>query len=282
MLGLDRCVPHQLSRLHCTSRNLAADDFTIAGYSNYGLATIVGLIVSLKAISLEMKPETCNSSETITNTLGATVAERLACSPPGSISARISPDFSMWESCQSMPFVGGFSRGSPVSLAPSFRRCSILISITPIGSQDLDVKSHPNLFTRSQIQTEVSRNSNPESPRRKPPRNQLCHGGEFFFPDAWTCSPRPGTHGTGKRPARVPERPVGPTLALHRAGPGPCLCVVHSTSPSIIRTGQAGPGLCSLPCVPGLIYARTSRVKSSPESEVTRAYEHWTGRARLV
>ncbi|KAJ8868534.1 hypothetical protein PR048_030062 [Dryococelus australis] len=37
--------------------------------------------------------------------------------------------------------VVGFSRGSPVSLALSFRRCSIFTSNTLIGSQDLDVKS---------------------------------------------------------------------------------------------------------------------------------------------
>ncbi|KAJ8896930.1 hypothetical protein PR048_002276 [Dryococelus australis] len=40
-----------------------------------------------------------------------------------------------------------FSWGSPVSPAPSFRCCSILISITLIGSQDLSVKSCPNFFT---------------------------------------------------------------------------------------------------------------------------------------
>ncbi|KAJ8883339.1 hypothetical protein PR048_015182 [Dryococelus australis] len=45
--------------------------------------------------------------------------------------------------------VGEFSLGSPVSPVLPFRRCSILISINPIGSQDLDVKSHPNLFTHS-------------------------------------------------------------------------------------------------------------------------------------
>ncbi|KAJ8873497.1 hypothetical protein PR048_024315 [Dryococelus australis] len=43
--------------------------------------------------------------------------------------------------------VGGFSRVSPVSSAPSFRLCSIFTSITLIGSQDLAVKSCPNLFT---------------------------------------------------------------------------------------------------------------------------------------
>ncbi|KAJ8892036.1 hypothetical protein PR048_004602 [Dryococelus australis] len=40
----------------------------------------------------------------------------------------------------------GFLGGLTVSPAPSFRRGSMLTSITLIGSQDLDVKSHPNLF----------------------------------------------------------------------------------------------------------------------------------------
>ncbi|KAJ8873909.1 hypothetical protein PR048_024745, partial [Dryococelus australis] len=62
-----------------------------------------------------------------------------------------SPDFCMWESCRMMPLVGGFSWGSPVSPAPSFRCCSILTSITLIGSQDLAVKSSPNLLTHSHI-----------------------------------------------------------------------------------------------------------------------------------
>ncbi|KAJ8893882.1 hypothetical protein PR048_006483 [Dryococelus australis] len=43
-----------------------------------------------------------------------------------------SPDFSKWESCRTMPLAGGFSRGSPVSPAPSFRRRSIFASITLI------------------------------------------------------------------------------------------------------------------------------------------------------
>ncbi|KAJ8874126.1 hypothetical protein PR048_024968 [Dryococelus australis] len=41
----------------------------------------------------------------------------------------------------------GFSRGSPVSPAPSSRRRSIFTSIILIGSEDLDVKSRPDLFT---------------------------------------------------------------------------------------------------------------------------------------
>ncbi|KAJ8898339.1 hypothetical protein PR048_003699 [Dryococelus australis] len=37
--------------------------------------------------------------------------------------------------------------GYPVSPTISFRRCSMLTSIAPVGSQDLDVKSRPNIFT---------------------------------------------------------------------------------------------------------------------------------------
>ncbi|KAJ8883367.1 hypothetical protein PR048_015210 [Dryococelus australis] len=55
----------------------------------------------------------------------------------GSIPGRVTQDFRMWESCGTMPLIGGFSRGSPVSPALSFRRHSIIISITLIGSQDL-------------------------------------------------------------------------------------------------------------------------------------------------
>ncbi|KAJ8889354.1 hypothetical protein PR048_008853 [Dryococelus australis] len=46
-----------------------------------------------------------------------------------------------------VPDDAGLSRGSPVSPASSFRRCSIFIPITPIGSQYVAVKSRPNLFT---------------------------------------------------------------------------------------------------------------------------------------
>ncbi|KAJ8876722.1 hypothetical protein PR048_021169 [Dryococelus australis] len=65
---------------------------------------------------------------------------------PGSIPGRATPDLRMWESCQVMPLAGGFFSVSP---APSFRRCSVPTSITLIGSQDLAVKSRPNLFTQS-------------------------------------------------------------------------------------------------------------------------------------
>ncbi|KAJ8895543.1 hypothetical protein PR048_000879 [Dryococelus australis] len=62
------------------------------------------------------------------------------------------PDFRTWESCRTMPLVSGFSRGSSVSSIPSYWHCSILTSITLTDSQDLEVKSRPNLFTHSLTQ----------------------------------------------------------------------------------------------------------------------------------
>ncbi|KAJ8881590.1 hypothetical protein PR048_018075 [Dryococelus australis] len=88
--------------------------------------------------------------------LGPAVAERLACLPPTKENRVKSPvgslpDFHMWDSCQTMLVVVGFSRGSPISPTLSFRRCSIPTSIPLIGSQDLAVKRRPNLFTHSNV-----------------------------------------------------------------------------------------------------------------------------------
>ncbi|KAJ8872515.1 hypothetical protein PR048_026121 [Dryococelus australis] len=79
----------------------------------------------------------CNSGEAVTERLTRshpTKANRVQ-SPAGS------PDFRMWESCRTMALVGESSRGSPVSLAFSLRRCFILTTIALIGSQYLAVKS---------------------------------------------------------------------------------------------------------------------------------------------
>ncbi|KAJ8867755.1 hypothetical protein PR048_031558 [Dryococelus australis] len=59
------------------------------------------------------------------------------------------PDVRMWASCRTMLLVGGFSQGSLVCPALSFRRSSILTSITLIDSQDLAVTCHHTLFTHS-------------------------------------------------------------------------------------------------------------------------------------
>ncbi|KAJ8894022.1 hypothetical protein PR048_006632 [Dryococelus australis] len=80
--------------------------------------------------------------------------ERLVCSPPTKTNrvqypAGSLPDFRMWESRRTMPPVRGFSRGSHVSPALSYRRRSTLTSNTLIGLDDLAVKSRSNLFTHS-------------------------------------------------------------------------------------------------------------------------------------
>ncbi|KAJ8873597.1 hypothetical protein PR048_024415 [Dryococelus australis] len=58
------------------------------------------------------------------------------------------PGHSEFSHVGTMPLVTGFSRGSPVSPALSFRCCSILTSITLTGSENLDVKSRRNVFTQ--------------------------------------------------------------------------------------------------------------------------------------
>ncbi|KAJ8891113.1 hypothetical protein PR048_010624 [Dryococelus australis] len=114
--------------------------------------------------------------------LGAAVAERLDCSPPTKAS-RVqspagSPDLRKWESCWTMPLVGGFSRGSPVSPAPSYRRCSIFSSITLIDSQHLAVNSRPNLFTHSLTRTHAARGGPPLPPPLRyatVPKRKIAH-----------------------------------------------------------------------------------------------------------
>ncbi|KAJ8866705.1 hypothetical protein PR048_032566 [Dryococelus australis] len=79
---------------------------------------------------------------------GAAVAERLDCSPP-TMANGIQPRsghsriFASGNRAGRLPLVGGFSRGSLVSPAPSFWRCSILNLITLIGYQDLDTARLP-------------------------------------------------------------------------------------------------------------------------------------------
>ncbi|KAJ8879003.1 hypothetical protein PR048_019609 [Dryococelus australis] len=73
----------------------------------------------------ETVSDSADSSRAHRSTLAAAVAERLARSPLIKANRVLAPAgqpyFRKQESCQTMPLVNGFSRGSPVSLAPSFR-----------------------------------------------------------------------------------------------------------------------------------------------------------------
>ncbi|KAJ8898509.1 hypothetical protein PR048_003869 [Dryococelus australis] len=67
-------------------------------------------------------------------------------------------DFHMWELCWAMPLAREYSWGSPVSPTLSFWCCSILASVTLIGSQDVYIKTRPNLFTHSLINRMTMKN----------------------------------------------------------------------------------------------------------------------------
>ncbi|KAJ8894977.1 hypothetical protein PR048_000285 [Dryococelus australis] len=96
---------------------------------------------------------------------GSAVAERLACPRPtkanqaqflvGSL-----PDFRMWESCRTMPLVGGFSRGSLVSPALSFRPA-------PYSPQTTSSALKTSLLRATQIYSLTHSNNRTEDlPRR--------------------------------------------------------------------------------------------------------------------
>ncbi|KAJ8889213.1 hypothetical protein PR048_008711 [Dryococelus australis] len=77
------------------------------------------------------------------------LAQLLARSPPTKANRVQTMDFRKWESSRTVPLVGGFSRGSPIFPAPSFRPRPYIHFNHLVGSQDLAVKSRPNLFSHS-------------------------------------------------------------------------------------------------------------------------------------
>ncbi|KAJ8890513.1 hypothetical protein PR048_010022 [Dryococelus australis] len=91
---------------------------------------------------VKRKAEVCNSS--LTRLLASHLGE------PGSVSRRgRSRIFSRGSRAATTPLVRGFSRGSSVSRALSFRRCFTPTSFTLIGSRDLAVKRSPNISAHS-------------------------------------------------------------------------------------------------------------------------------------
>ncbi|KAJ8870261.1 hypothetical protein PR048_029282 [Dryococelus australis] len=85
----------------------------------------------------------------LTSRTGATVSEWLTCSPPTKAIRVQSPAESLRIFARGNRAGRVFSGISRFPHALSLRCCSILTTITLIGSKDLDVKSRPNFFTRS-------------------------------------------------------------------------------------------------------------------------------------
>ncbi|KAJ8887876.1 hypothetical protein PR048_007359 [Dryococelus australis] len=115
---------------------------------------------------------------------GAMVAERLACSPPTKAIRIQSPAGSLWifacgNRARRCRWLAGFLGVSPVFPALVFQRCSILTSITLIGSEDLDVKSRQisSLHSGKPVSMEQCRNARAMEtgdPRENPPTSGIA------------------------------------------------------------------------------------------------------------
>ncbi|KAJ8885886.1 hypothetical protein PR048_012092 [Dryococelus australis] len=117
-----------LSSRHCSILTLmGSKDLAVKGIPN--IFTVLHIVRSLAI---------CIINKAI---VGATVAERLGCSPLtkedwvqspfGSL-----PDFRMWEYCQTMPLIREFSRGSPVYPTLTFGVAPFSPHFTPMNSPD--------------------------------------------------------------------------------------------------------------------------------------------------
>ncbi|KAJ8895243.1 hypothetical protein PR048_000568 [Dryococelus australis] len=107
------------------------------------------LILTSSAVKTQMQPRITASTNVLLTALPSSlkyevaVAERLACSPPTKTHRVQSPAGPLtWKSCRTI-FSGIFRFPPPVS----FRRYSILTSITLLVSQHLAIKSRPNPST---------------------------------------------------------------------------------------------------------------------------------------
>ncbi|KAJ8877942.1 hypothetical protein PR048_022402, partial [Dryococelus australis] len=131
--------------LYCGATRPASGRFTSCGNQGVIVSIPLSYVQKINQIKFSVgkfkhcthySPLICRTTLLIHYKLGAAVAERLACSPAAKANrvqslAGSLPDFRKRESCRTIPLVGGFSRGSPVSPALSFRRCSVLTSLHP-------------------------------------------------------------------------------------------------------------------------------------------------------
>ncbi|KAJ8867485.1 hypothetical protein PR048_031287 [Dryococelus australis] len=140
-----------------------------------------------------------------TSATGAAVAERLARSPPTKVnrapSLEGSRDFRKWESCRTMPLVGGFFRRSPVSPAPSFRCRSIFTSITLIGSQGPSKSIHS--LTRAAVAERLACSPTTKAIQVEPPDGSPDF--RMWDPCRMTPFPLPFHSGAAQTLASIPS-----------------------------------------------------------------------------
>ncbi|KAJ8865974.1 hypothetical protein PR048_033498 [Dryococelus australis] len=165
--------------------------------------------------------------------MAATVVQRLACSPLTKAIRVRSPDFRTWESCWTMPLVGGFSWGSPVSPAISSRRCSILTSITLIGSKNLNLLisdrdfEQPILAVRNELHLDLQSSSELECCNSFLCRSEIRSnhdGATGALGELLMCPQRHAArHGLSTNELPQPTKPMGSRtrqgVANHTQGP---------------------------------------------------------------
>ncbi|KAJ8880654.1 hypothetical protein PR048_017124 [Dryococelus australis] len=127
-------------RVHRENPRLSVHDLLLAKrwsmkcYWNSRNGSSVKAIVPASSIFNANLDSQVLSTDFILDTFGTALAERLACSPPTNVnrvqSPAGSPDFCMWESCWTMPLVGGFPQ-------PLHYGTASYSYITVIGFQDI-------------------------------------------------------------------------------------------------------------------------------------------------
>ncbi|KAJ8880787.1 hypothetical protein PR048_017258 [Dryococelus australis] len=192
--------------------------------------------------------------------LGATVAERLARSPPTNANWAQYPagpqDFRKWESCRTMPLVSGFSRNLP--LPPPLHSGAALYSLQPPSSA---LKT--SLLRVAQISLLIL-HSLRYLPARRPSshieRNIACSeaireaifvGSGKHICEGWEGSVFEARSGQSKQqhtpPLGRPRRPIAsrpradPRATTHFTDCWASLCGVHLPYPSLLHPLLAGP-----------------------------------------
>ncbi|KAJ8895988.1 hypothetical protein PR048_001329 [Dryococelus australis] len=185
----------------------------------------------------------------------ATVAERLACSPPTKAfrvqsAAGSLPDFRKWKSCRTMPLVGGFSRGSPVP-PPLSLPAPLHNSIALIGSQDLAVKSHLNFFNHSIT--------------RYPAHYACSFEGEFHFK---VCARAPGRQQRFGEITQGDLFPFARATSLAGGGGGRQLQGFSEGRKWFVEPSFPGPVRVQASCVPAASNAARSELATSPREKL--------------
>ncbi|KAJ8869914.1 hypothetical protein PR048_028923 [Dryococelus australis] len=135
------------------------------------------------------------------------------------------PGFRIWVPCGTMPLVGGFSRGSPSSPPLHSGAAPHSPRFTLIGSQNLDVKILPNLFTGSEFVPCIGKSN--------PPMVNIWYGCTTAY-GKHKLSKNNHNYRTGVQESK--SRHTGVANSFPAAGRTPS----HHQVPQTVRGGEGG------------------------------------------